>query len=277
MRAVILAAGRGGRLSGIVGDRPKALATVGDRTLVERQICALRESGVDRIAVVAGFQSAAIAQVCGPTVDIVENRRFASTNSLYSLWLARHLLSDGFIVLNCDVLFHPQLLTDLLTARYEDALLMCPASPDAAYSDEEMKVRVRRGVVIAIDKKLSTRCCDGENVGIAKFGRAGAAALIDEMSAIVTAGRHREWLPRAFGAFALRRPLHVVDTRGYPWIEIDFPEDYWRALTEVLPAIEAGAAHRQPSLRSRSEQGRPTQESAPVAAAAGSRRTLRHV
>jgi len=43
-------------------------------------------------------------------------------------------------------------------------------------------------------------------------------------------------------AFSRRRPLHVIDSRGFPWIEIDFPEDYWRACTDVLPAIEAVAA-----------------------------------
>ena len=26
-----------------------------------------------------------------------------------------------------------------------------------------------------------------------------------------------------------------------PWIEIDFPEDYWRACSDVLPAIDADA------------------------------------
>jgi choline kinase len=33
--------------------------------------------------------------------------------------------------------------------------------------------------------------------------------------------------------------LHVVSTRGYPWIEIDFPEDLQRAREEILPQIPA--------------------------------------
>ena len=32
--------------------------------------------------------------------------------------------------------------------------------------------------------------------------------------------------------------LRAIATRGYPWIEIDFPEDYTRAVNHVLPAIE---------------------------------------
>src|SRR5256885_7381745 len=83
---------------------------------------------------------------------------------------------------------------------------------------------------------------DGETIGIAKFGPAGAATLTGVAHEIVARRGEREWLPRAFAAFIARRPLHVVESRGYPWIEIDFPEDYWRACSEVLPAIDGANA-----------------------------------
>jgi choline kinase len=243
MRAIILAAGRGGRLRAVLGDRPKCLARVGDCSLIERQIRSLRACGVDSIAVIVGHGADDVAQVCGPDVEVVHNTRHASTNSLYSMWLARDLGMDGFVVLNCDVLFHDQLLRDLLTARYEDALLMAARSDADIYGDEEMKIRARAGRVVEIAKTIDPAEADGENVGIAKFGVQGAAALFEEIDALVGAGVTRDWLPRAFDAFARRRPLHVVETRGYPWIEIDVPEDYWRACAQVLPAIDAiGAA-----------------------------------
>jgi choline kinase len=235
--AVILAAGRGGRLRGVVGQRPKCLARIGDCTLVERHVRTLRSVGFDQIVVVAGYRAADVHRMAGPAVHLVVNPQYASTNSLYSLWLARELLAGGFVVLNCDVLFHPQLLLDLLSARYEDAVLVGARGPAGAYSDEEMKVRIRHGLVTAIDKRLPDDDADAENVGIGKFGPAGAAALVTEMERIVGAGGMREWLPRAFDAFCRTRPLYVVESRGYPWIDIDFPEDYWRACAEVLPAI----------------------------------------
>jgi choline kinase len=55
----------------------------------------------------------------------------------------------------------------------------------------------------------------------------------------VEAGELRAWAPRAFREFAQTHPLHALGTRGFPWIEIDFPEDYQRAVREVLPEIEA--------------------------------------
>jgi choline kinase len=238
MTAIILAAGRGGRLRPIMGDRPKCLATLGGGTLLERQIRLLHGAGVAEVAVVAGFRAADVQRVCGSGVRIVVNREYAATNSLYSMWLARDVIADGCVVLNSDVLFHPQLLDDLLQARYEDALLMCARGAGGDFSSEEMKIHTRRGLVVAIDKALRAEEADGENVGIAKFGRDGAALLIREMDRIVGAGALREWLPRAFDAFCRLRPLRVVETRGYPWIEIDFPEDYWRARSDILPAIE---------------------------------------
>jgi hypothetical protein len=57
------------------------------------------------------------------------------------------------------------------------------------------------------------------------------------MEKTLAGGGRRAWLPRAFAAFSRRRPLHVVETRGYPWTEIDSPADYWRACAEILPAI----------------------------------------
>lgn len=239
MRAVILAAGSGSRLHPAVGPWPKCLARVGETTLIERQLQQLRDHGIAAITLVLGYRRESIEAVCGRETEIVYNPDYASTNSLYSLWLARNLLSDGFIVLNSDVLVHPHLLTRLLTSSAENALLVAPREPGVRYSDEEMKVHVRDGCVLAIDKALPDAQSDGENVGIAKFSAGGAARLVPEVEALVAHGAVREWLPRAFHAFAQTHPLHVVETGGLPWIEIDFPEDYARACHEVLPAIRA--------------------------------------
>lgn len=260
MRAVILAAGRGSRLNGGEPNMPKCLVQVGGVSLLDRQIDALRACGVRDIAVVVGCEADRVRAACRPGVRFVENADFAATNSLYSLWLARHLLTERFVVMNCDVLFHPRLLDDLLTARYEDALLMAYRDEaDPPFGDEEMKIRVRRGCVVEISKQMDPPLADGENLGVVKFGAAGAATLVPILDRIVRAGGRREWAPRAFQEFSAIRPLHAIGTRGLPWTEIDFPEDYQRAVHDVLPAIErdTGRSGRTPSSHARGEFASP--------------------
>lgn len=239
MKAIILAAGKGTRLDG-AAVKPKCLVEIGGLTLLRRQIAALRSAGIEQIVVVIGFAGDAIREECGDDATFVENTQFAETSSLYSLWLAREHLTGGFVVLNCDVLFHPQLLIDLLESPCADALLL--SDQDLASNplgDEEMKVKVRDGLVTDISKELDPLDCDGENVGILKFSAAGAKALIGYMDQLIASGAVKEWAPRAFREYALHHPLHALSTRGLPWIEIDFPEDYRRAVTEVYPSIDS--------------------------------------
>ena len=138
------------------------------------------------------------------------------------------------MVLNCDVLFHPVLLHDLLTSRHQNALLLPTGKPISRPSATKMKVQVRCGRVREMSKQMNPDDADGENLGIVKFGPEGAAELVTIMDRLVAAGNLREWAPRAFREFAQAQPLHAIGTRGFPWIEIDFPEDYQRAVREVL-------------------------------------------
>ena len=240
MKGVILAAGKGSRLNGTAGDKPKCLVEVGGLTLLERQIRTLELAGIDEIVVVVGCQADRVRAVGGPRVEYVENARFSETNSLYSLWTARALLYKGFVVLNCDVLFHPALLDDLLLTHQDAALLIQHRhAGDPPYGDEEMKVRVRSGRVVDMSKSMEPAQADGENLGIVKFGPTSAPHLVSILDRIVAEGGLRDWAPRAFREFAQDMPLYAIGTGGRPWIEIDFPEDYRRAVREILPAIDA--------------------------------------
>lgn len=239
MKAIILAAGKGTRLDG-AAVKPKCLVEVGGSTLLHRQIDSLRSLNVKKIVVVIGFGGDSIRQECSDEISFVENIQFAETSSLYSLWLAREHLTDGFVVLNSDVLFHPQMLADLLESDRDDALLI--SDTDATpLGDEEMKVKVKDELVVDISKDIDPLEADGENVGIVKFSPSGAKLLVDYMNTLIASGAVKDWAPRAFREFARRHPLHALSTRGLPWIEIDFPEDYRRAVDEVYPKIESQA------------------------------------
>ena len=238
MKAIILAAGKGTRLDG-AAVKPKCLVEVGGATLLQRQIETLQSLDIRDIVIVVGFGADSIREECGDEVKFVENERFAETSSLYSLWLAREHVNEGFVVLNSDVLFHQQMLADLLGSSRENALLLSDSDPATPFGDEEMKVKVKEQLVVDISKDMDPREADGENVGIVKFSANGAKRLVEYMDKLIESGSLKDWAPRAFLEFARHHPLYALSTRGLPWIEIDFPEDYRRAVEQIYPLIES--------------------------------------
>lgn len=235
-RAIILAAGNGHRMGRLTVDRPKCLLEIGGMPLIERQLASLDACGIHDVTVVIGYHGARITSRLGDRVSYVENARYRETNSLYSLWLARHRLSGGALVLNADVLVPTLLIERLLRSRGDDAVLVDRGGP---LGPEEMKVKLWFDLVTDFGKELPPAQADGENVGIAKFGSAGGRRLIEHLESLVGAGHERAWAPLAFRELARQRPLRAVSTDGTPWIELDFPEDLDRARRVIAPAIRA--------------------------------------
>lgn len=234
MVALILAAGQGTRLKRGSNGSPKCLLRFGGLSLIERQLAGLHACGIQRIFAVVGYQAAEIQHRLGRSVHYVNNTRYASTNSLYSLWLARRHLQAGFLLLNGDVLFHPDILHRLIDSPYPDVLAVQRKSE---FEEEEMKVQLLGDRILAISKQLSPDQADGESLGIAKFSRQGAKVLAQAIHRLIRNGGAQEWAPRAFGAILSQHPIFCCDVEELPWIEIDFPRDLDTARASIWPQI----------------------------------------
>lgn len=121
MQAVILAAGRGRRMEPLSGRCHKALLEIAGVTILGRALDSLLAAGVQPITVVTGHRAADIVSFVterypGAPVRFVTNHRYASTNNIVSLALALENLSydADVIVVECDLLFEPNLITDLI-------------------------------------------------------------------------------------------------------------------------------------------------------------------
>jgi choline kinase len=238
MKAIILAAGSSKRLGKLTEHTPKCLLSLGDKTILQHQLENLRDSGLNDIVLVTGFCEDLIKAACGSACRYISNPVFATTNSIYSLWLAREEAQDGFVVLNSDVVFHPHVLTRLLHSPFPDALAI---SCHGSLGEEEMKVQVRDERICAISKELAPDEAQGENIGIVKFSPQGAKVLFDKIEELVAAGTVNAWLPLAFQKICSYHALFAVSAAGLPWIEIDFPEDLEKARTEIYPQIRSAS------------------------------------
>jgi choline kinase len=235
--AIILAAGRGSRLDGVNDGSPKSLLQVGDQTLIEHNVRAMQAVGIERIHVVVGYRAEHVMQTLNGLCEYVVNEKFDRTNSLYSLWLAREKVRGSFLLMNSDVLAHPEIFRRLASESHS-ALAYDSGS---GFDDEHMKVSVHNGYLTAIDKQLPTQDSCGENVGVLRFTAGAGEALFEEADRLVNNGHRTTWAPKAVGAIAERVAIRCVDVADLPWIEIDFCDDLEQARSQVWPSIQASS------------------------------------
>jgi len=235
-RAVILAAGNGKRMGSLTADRPKAMLDVDGRTLIDRYLDALRAVGITDVTMVVGYRQERLRAHLGNRVRFIENARFAETNSLYSLSLAREQLRQGAVIMNSDILVSPELLRRLVASPARDAALVDTSS---TLDDEVMKVTIWQGFAVDFSKELPPWASHGENVGLLKFSAAGGRRLVEHIDALVAAGDLNAWAPQAFRSLAQVWPIRAISTDGLPWTEIDFPADLDRARELVRPLRRA--------------------------------------
>lgn len=236
MQAVILAAGVGSRLEKMTGGLPKCLIPIGGRPIIEHQLEFLADAGIGRVLVIVGYKSDEIRKTLGNKVDYIENSRFSETNSLYSLWLARDWVKDPFVLLNSDLLFHPDILHRLLS-RGGNALAFDSTSTRGL---EQTKVAVMEGAVVDLGKDLQPELARGESLGLLCFDQKGSRALFSRAHALVQNKGEKSWVIEAVRSAATEVEIRAVNVAGLAWAELDFPIDLERANREVWPEILGG-------------------------------------
>ena len=117
--ALLLAAGLGSRLGPVTEALPKCLVPVSGVPILERLVRALDAHGFERLVIVAGYKAETLHAYLGErfggiTIEYLLSPLFATTNNIYSLWLARQLIDEPFLLVESDVVFDEPLLAPLL-------------------------------------------------------------------------------------------------------------------------------------------------------------------
>jgi choline kinase len=227
MKTIILAAGQAKRLGPLTEDMPKALLKVKGITIIDYQLNVLEDHGIgmDKVYIVTGHKSRALKYLFEERkCKEIFNPEFDTKNNIYSLYLTKDI-QDDLLIINCDVYFHPDILSILL--RYTQGSVIC-VDTVKELGDEEMKVVLDdAGRLIRIGKDVSAEKAHGEYIGISKIAREDAPDLFSCMERLMDEGNVHYWYEHAFQEMVERGVrIHGVGTEGYPWIEIDTVEDY---------------------------------------------------
>lgn len=235
--AIILAAGQGKRLQPLTEDTPKTLLNVNGQLILEYILQTLEANEYERAIIVTGFKRDQIEDYCTPResldIEFVHNEKYASTNNIYSLWLAREYAAEGFTLINSDTLFSADSLRRLQEAD-ESALLV---DTEKQLEDEEMQVVFESDYIETIGKDLDSENKstgvyledgDGEYIGVSTFTAEDATLLFEQIQKFVEREEVTEWYEAAFDHLFNGRKIGYVKIEE-PWIEIDTQADLEQA------------------------------------------------
>lgn len=244
-KAIILAAGLGTRLRPLTEKTPKCLLKIDRKTILEHQMENLTECGISEVTTVIGYEANKVKEFCkknGWNLNFIYNRDYLNSNNLFSLWLARETFNQGFIALNSDVVFNVNILKNLL--RFEADI--CIAVDKKVCIEEDMKVKMKDGKVIEINKSMKPEEAYGEFIGIAKFSDKGVKQLISVLNNMPADTRKNANL--GFGIQKLidsgYKVLGVNAQRRFS-ADIDFIEDLMDARTHFLRTTKPTAMVRK--------------------------------
>lgn len=252
MKCVIVAAGMSTRLRPMTDALPKCLLTIGGKTMLERTIENLLDANITNIALVIGFEAEKIRsflkkQFPERPFRFVLNPNFATTNNAYSLLLAsdffletkaRTRTQDCLLVLDSDIIFHPQLL-QLFGGDGEENRIAVRVK--GAHDHEEVRVSVdSTGSVLKIGKEVDPRQSFGESIGVEWFNHESGRHLFEVLNRRIRRGNGRtEFYEMAFQEMIdTGTRLKAIDVGDLPVIEIDSPADLAVAERTIVPLID---------------------------------------
>lgn len=225
MKALILAAGFGSRLAPITNSVPKSLVPVNGKPILFKQIENLMENGITDITVISGYMAEVLEREVHsryPAVEIIESTDYATTNNMYSAYLAKdHFGGESFLMMNADVFFDASVIRALLAYEHPDAIVVDLGT----YIEESMKVVEKDGRLVEIAKTITPENALGCSIDVYKFSPSGGASFFDKCREYIEEKKElKKW-----SEVALNDILPLSDFRACPligrWFEIDNHED----------------------------------------------------
>lgn len=232
MKAIILAAGVGRRLSPITDTIPKCLIKVRGKTIIERYLENFERLGIKKAVFVVGHLKEKImaelgTESHGVKITYLNNELFEQGN-IFTVHLASQAFDDDIIMMDADVIFHPGLLERQLKSANKNCYLMDEGFVET--DGEECKVAALNGRVVANNRKIIKKYDRvGEGLGFLKLSLATALELKKIVAEFIARGETSKEYEDALEILLEREVVGFEPVGDLPWTEIDFVDDIEKA------------------------------------------------
>jgi choline kinase len=226
--ALLLAAGTGSRLRPLTQKAPKCLTMVNDTSILERLVDSLKQHGFKRLVIVTGHLENHIREFLenragNIKIEYVFSPLYKTTNNIYSLWMAREIINEPFVLIESDLVFDPSLLTDML---YPDRIAIARMKP--WLNGSTVTINPSNTVeAFHSDAKNNSEQTRYKTVNIYSLSVSSWYRVIEKLNQYVLAGRVNEYYEAVFQQMVAERSLsfQAVFFDHKPWYEIDTIED----------------------------------------------------
>lgn len=226
--ALLLAAGTGSRLLPLSKKSPKCLTLVNETSILERLIKSLIQNRFKRLVVVTGHLEDRIrnflkTRAGNLTIEYVFSPLYKKTNNIYSLWMARNIINEPFVLIESDLVFDPSLLSEML---YPDRIAIASMKPWLNGST----VTLNASNTINAFHSGAANGSGGiryKTVNIYSLSVSSWQLVIEKLNQFILAGRVNDYYEKVFRQLVIEKSLsfEAVFFDHKPWYEIDTAED----------------------------------------------------
>ncbi len=231
MEAVILAAGKGVRLSPLTDEIPKPMLPLGDTTILGNIFKVFKSSGIEKISIIVGYKSEIIEDYirnCNYEIDInfIEQKERLGTG--HALMIASEYVNSDFICVYGDLLFKEELIESLLSKFKTSDSIAIMALTKSDTPEFFGSVLVDGDEVAGIFEKSDNPPSNLINTGIycfkkeafsyinkTKISPRGEYELTDSLKMMIESGNKVRWIPLEGKWLDIGRPWDLIDANMF--------------------------------------------------------------
>jgi len=237
--ALLLAAGTGSRLFPLTKNSPKCLTLVNEKSILERLVINLKSQAFKRLVIVTGHKKECIIDYLGEKsgdicIEYVHSPLYKTTNNIYSLWMARNIINEPFVLFESDLVLNSTLLDDVVYPDRMAVALMQPWLNGTTVSLNKQN-QVTQFHKVTTDSYSDIRY---KTVNIYSFSLSSWRKIVKRLNLYISKGSTNCYYETVFSEMIDDKSLSFesVSFDHKPWYEIDTIHDLAEA--EKLFPIE---------------------------------------